>query len=152
MAGRRGGAAATLLEESCLDALRAPAHARRVANLQCQFCGAAVTLDAPIPRESSCESCRHDYHSCRQCRHYDPSRNNSCRETEADLVEDKQRRNFCEFFDFNPAPFRAAAGADRAASARAKLEGLFGGPAPKQAPTDARAKLDALFKKPKAED
>ena len=119
---------------------------------QCQFCGAAVTVSDPVPRESSCESCRHDYRSCRQCRHYDPTRNNACRETEADLVEDKERRNFCEFFDFTPAPFQAGAhGAGREAQARARLEGLFKGggsaPTPDRA-TDARAKLDALFKKP----
>ena len=95
-----------------------------MAQLQCQFCGAAVTLAEPIPRESSCENCRRDYHSCRQCRHYDPSRHNGCRETEADMVEDKERRNFCEFFDFNQAPFRAV-GTDRANSARAKLDALF---------------------------
>ena len=118
---------------------------------QCQYCGAAVTLSEPIPRESSCESCRHDYRSCRQCRHYDPTRNNSCRETEAELVEDKTRRNFCEFFDFNPAPFRAAlADAGREAQARAKLEGLFKGGTPgpgADRSSDARKKLDALFKK-----
>ena len=122
---------------------------------QCQFCGAAVTLSEPIPRESSCESCRHDYRACRQCRHYDPALNNSCRETEADLVEDKERRNFCEFFTFNPAPFRAAArDAGREAQARAKLESLFGGK-PAGAPDraqDARARLDALFKKPPPDD
>lgn len=117
---------------------------------QCQFCGAAVTLEEPIPRESSCESCRHDYHSCRQCRHYDPSRHNACRETEADMVEDKQRRNFCEFFAFNPAPFRAGSGAGREADARKKLDSLFkgGGPPAPDRGADARARLDALFKKP----
>ncbi len=119
---------------------------------QCQFCGAAVTVSEPIPRESSCESCRHDYRSCRQCRHYDLSLNNSCRETEAELVEDKERRNFCEYFDFNPAPFRATnRDTSREAPARAKLESMFKGgsaqPAPDRA-SDARAKLDALFKKP----
>jgi hypothetical protein len=97
-----------------------------VANLQCQFCGSAVTLAEPIPRESSCEKCRHDYHSCRQCRHYDTSRHNSCRETQAEMVEDKERRNFCEFFDFNQAPFRGAApNTSREAQARAKLDALF---------------------------
>ena len=118
---------------------------------QCQYCGAAVTLAEPIPRESSCESCRHDYHACRQCRHYDPSRHNACRETEAELVEDKVRRNFCEFFDLNPAPFKAASGeASREADARRKLDSLFkgGGPPAPDRSTDARAKLDALFGKP----
>jgi hypothetical protein len=121
---------------------------------QCQFCGAAVTLSEPIPRESSCESCRHDYHSCRQCRHYDPTRHNACRETEAELVEDKERRNFCEFFSFNPAQYRAAAqGASREEQARAKLEGLFGGKSGTvDRSRDARAKLDALFKKPPEPD
>ena len=119
-----------------------------MANLQCQFCGSAVTLAEPIPRESSCEKCLHDYHSCRQCRHYDTSRRNSCRETEAEMVEDKERRNFCEFFEFNPKPFAGAGKqADRASQARAKLEGLFGGAAPKESKADARAKQDALFKK-----
>jgi hypothetical protein len=118
---------------------------------QCQHCGAAVTLSEPIPRESSCESCRHDYHACRQCRHYDPSRHNQCRETEADMVEDKLRRNFCEFFAFNPVPYRAGAGAGREADARAKLAGLFGGAPPAERTKDARAKLEGLFKK-KPED
>ena len=127
-----------------------------MASRQGQFCGAAVTLSDPIPRDSSCESCQRDYRSCRQCRHYDPSRNNSCRETEAELVEDKERRNFCEFFDFNPAPYRGPArDVNREAKARAGLEGLFKGGSPGSTPdraTDARAKLDALFKKPPKSD
>jgi len=117
---------------------------------QCQHCGAPVTLAEPIPRESSCESCRRDYHACRQCRHYDPALHNGCRETEAELVEDKERRNFCEFFSFNLAPFRAATkDASREAQARAKLEGLFGGASSPRADreTDARRRLEGLFKK-----
>jgi hypothetical protein len=134
-----------------LTAAAERAQALAMASLQCQSCGAAVTLSPPIPRESSCESCRHDYHSCRQCRHYDTSRHNACRETQADMVEDKERRNFCEFFDFNPAPFRPGLNQARAGNARAKLEGLFGGSVPKPTTQDARARLDALFKKPESE-
>ena len=100
-----------------------------MAQLQCHFCGAPVTIDEPVPRDSECEACRHDVRCCVNCRHYDLRYNNSCRETLADPVEDKKRRNFCEYFSFNPEPFRAAAGSTA-----------------KQA--EARAKLDALFKKP----
>jgi len=99
-----------------------------MAAYQCQSCGAPVMVSEPIPRDSECESCRHDLRSCRNCRHYDTRYNNACRETEAEPVEDKERRNFCEYFAFNPAPFaggaRAASG-QRAADARARLEALF---------------------------
>src|SRR5436190_13088895 len=97
-------------------------------NLQCQCCGAPMLIADPIPRDAECESCRKDLRSCRNCRHFDPRLNNSCRETEADLVEDKERRNFCEYFSFNPAPFAAKAlKPGRETEARSKLEGLFGG-------------------------
>lgn len=63
------------------------------------------------------------------------------------MVEDKERRNFCEFFDFNPAPFRAGSGPGREADARAKLAGLFGGAPAAERTGDARARLEGLFKK-----
>ena len=134
--------------------------------LQCHFCGAPVTIDEPIPRDSECESCGHDLRCCRNCRHWDPRYNNECTETMADPVEDKTRRNFCEYFYFSRAPF-AAAPPDRTrqAEARAKLEGLFkdapakessareklgkpfGDTSPTATSPDARDRLDALFRK-----
>jgi hypothetical protein len=118
---------------------------------QCQACGKAVPYDEPIPRDSECEGCHRDLRCCMNCRHHDASRNNSCRETEADLVEDKARRNFCEFFSFNRRSFVAGPGANpRAAEARAKLESLFGGPAVPGGgrPSDVRRKLEGLFGPP----
>lgn len=119
--------------------------------LQCQACGTAVPYDEPIPRDSDCEGCHRDLRCCMNCRHHDDSRNNSCRETEAELVEDKARRNFCEFFSFNRRSFVAGKGENlREAEARARLESLFGGPTTPAAtpPSDARKKLDGLFGKP----
>ena len=101
-----------------------------MATLQCQACGTAVPYDEPIPRDSECEGCHRDLRCCMNCRHHDPSRNNACRETEAELVEDKTRRNFCEFFSFNRRSFVAGQGVNpREAQARAELERPFGGPA-----------------------
>jgi hypothetical protein len=119
--------------------------------LQCQACGKAVPYEEPIPRDSDCEGCHRDLRCCMNCRHHDPTRNNSCRETEAELVEDKARRNFCEFFSFNRRSFVAGRGDNpREAEARARLESLFGGPITPGAPrpSDARKKLDGLFGKP----
>jgi hypothetical protein len=134
--------------------------------LECQFCGTPVTIGEPIPRDSECESCGHDLRCCRNCRHWDPRYNNECTETMADPVEDKTRRNFCEYFYFNRAPYVADSGGQaRAADARAKLAGLFKEPSAakeeardklaklfgesaQKKPLDPRAKLDALFRKP----
>jgi hypothetical protein len=90
----------------------------------CHACGAAGVPDDPVPRESTCERCGADLRACRNCRHWDVRHHNECRETEADPVSDKTRRNFCEFFDYSTAPFAAPA-TDRAAEARARLEAMF---------------------------
>src|SRR5947208_5516896 len=101
-------------------------------SLQCHFCGAPVTVGEPVPRDSECESCRRDLRCCRNCRHYDTRYNNSCRESMADPVEDKERRNFCEYFSFSLEPFRVAGrGEARQAEARARLDALFGKPGSK---------------------
>ena len=121
--------------------------------LQCQSCGAPVTLGEPIPRDSECESCRHDLRSCRNCRHWDPRYNNECTESMAEPVVDKARRNFCEYFYFNRAPYAPAAGGQsRESDAHAKLAGLFKDAPPSEKKSDARARLDALFKKPEREE
>lgn len=114
----------------------------------CRHCGAAVTLGEPIPRDAECSSCGKDLRACVQCRHYDPAYNNACRETMADPVVEKERRNFCEYFSFSNQPFQSAAGSGRQAEARAKLEGLFGGKAKPGPSDDARRRLEDLFKKP----
>jgi len=93
--------------------------------LQCRHCGTPVAIGEPIPRDAECTGCGRDLRACVQCRHYDPAYNNACRETMADPVVEKERRNFCEYFSFSRAPTRAAAQEGRQAQARKKLEDLF---------------------------
>jgi hypothetical protein len=92
----------------------------------CYACGTSITRGEPIPRDLACEACGSDVRCCRNCRFYDVTRSKECRESEAELVTDKTRRNFCEFFELSD---RASAGGaspvDRAAEARAKLDALF---------------------------
>jgi hypothetical protein len=118
-----------------------------MAQLQCRHCGASVTFNEPLPRDAECAACGGDLRCCINCRHYDTSYNNSCRETEADPVVDKQRRNFCEYFMYSTAPF-AKSGGGREADARAKLAGLFNaGPAsPGPAPVGAKERLDEILR------
>ena len=116
--------------------------------LHCRHCGTAVSQGEPIARDAECSGCGRDLRACVQCRFYDPAYHNACRETEADPVAEKERRNFCEFFSFNSEPFSGAAPNPREAEARARLEGLFGGKGTTDRAADARSKLESLFRKP----
>src|SRR5262245_3790503 len=115
-----------------------------MAKLQCQTCGAPVPYDEPIPRDAECGKCRTDLRCCRNCRHYDPRMNNECRETQADPVVEKTRRNFCEYFYFSRETFLERKTGRKAAEARAKLDELFGGGGP-AGPVDTKKKLEDLF-------
>jgi hypothetical protein len=125
-----------------------------MADLFCHACGESVTVDEPVPRDAECARCGADLRSCANCRHWDARYHNQCREPEAEPVDDRRRRNFCEFFSYSRAPFAGAAGGERAAAARAGLEALFGGkpagaPAPAApGPSEARARLEAMFRSP----
>lgn len=124
--------------------------------LACHHCGASLELSEPIGRERTCDACGADLRSCVNCRHYDPRYHNACTETMADPVQDKARRNFCEYFYYSRAAFAGPAARPAAAGdARARLESLFRGGAAgtaKTAADDARAKLDNLFRKPPPPD
>ena len=64
----------------------------------CWSCGAA--LAAPdYGRESRCPACAKATHVCRNCRFYAPGRPNDCAEPVAERVLDKERPNFCGYFE-----------------------------------------------------
>lgn len=69
-----------------------------------------------------CEGCGRALHVCRNCGFYDPAYNNSCRETMAERVVDKERFNFCEYFIPGDAAIQPQA---KKAGAQDKLEALF---------------------------
>jgi hypothetical protein len=96
-----------------------------MAERTCHACGAGGVPDDPVPRDATCAKCGADLRCCKNCRHWDARYNNECRETEAELVVEKTRRNFCEYFSWTSAPFAGAPAKDRTAEARAKLEALF---------------------------
>lgn len=88
----------------------------------CSFCGFEIEIIVRIGRLDECPSCRRDLHSCLQCRLYDRSLHNQCKETQSGYITDKERANFCEFFELG----RDAKGERRAQSdSKKKLEELF---------------------------
>ncbi len=90
----------------------------------CQACGAALSGDGPIGRRDACDACGADLHACVQCRFYDPTASDQCREPEAERVQDKERQNFCEYFQL-AAGRGGGSGRSPADEAKAKLEALF---------------------------
>jgi len=63
-------------------------------------------------------------HACPQCRFYAPGQYNDCREPQAERVLDKEKANFCDFFDPS-AGTGTPAGEDPRAAAKARLDALF---------------------------
>jgi len=94
--------------------------------LVCWKCGAALT-DQPLPlsRLAVCTKCRAYLHACRLCVSYDPNLTRRCREQDAEEVADKERANFCAYFQAKPGAYRPG-GEARTLAARAKLGDLFG--------------------------
>jgi hypothetical protein len=64
--------------------------------VKCAACGAKVA--GLINLASSCEKCKADLHSCRQCTYFDPSARFECRKTIPARIMDKHARNMCELF------------------------------------------------------
>lgn len=92
--------------------------------ISCYACGHRFEPPSPLTRRDECPSCGRDLHCCRNCRFYDPAVNNQCREPQAEWVADREKANFCDYFqpasrDVVTAPTAPAA------DARARFNALF---------------------------
>mgnify|MGYP001248672571 CR=1 FL=1 len=65
--------------------------------VSCYRCGKAIS-ENNLGRQDTCEGCGFDTRVCRNCRHYDRQANNECREEQAGRQVDKEKGNFCEWF------------------------------------------------------
>ncbi|MDC7239505.1 MAG: hypothetical protein PQJ50_03995 [Spirochaetales bacterium] len=89
---------------------------------KCYFCGAGSS--GKIYRTTICSSCGRELKVCKNCLHYDSSSYNQCREPQAERVADKERANFCDYFEPS-GEGGSSTGSDKAKEARSKLEDLF---------------------------
>lgn len=88
----------------------------------CFQCQAELKVLLPVGRREECPSCRQDVHVCKNCVHYDPKSYNECRETSADVVKEKDRANFCDYFELFQG--QRSGGANKA-DLKAKADALF---------------------------
>ena len=66
--------------------------------LICWSCGKPTGIMERVNRNDSCPSCRADLRCCRGCVHFDPTRRFQCRETVDQAVVNKDKNNFCDYF------------------------------------------------------
>ena len=87
----------------------------------CWSCGAKLIAN-DYQRESECPACRKQTHVWRNCRFYEAGRPNDCQEPIAEPVRDKQRANFCDYFEPRDDAYQPGADAD---ALKAAAENLF---------------------------
>ena len=118
----------------------------------CWKCGGALPdVLLPLARHEECPHCRVQLHVCRMCEFFDTAASQQCREPVADLVSDKQRANFCGYFQISPHAYTASSGQTEE-SAR-QLDALFGGESSsadsesRTTEDELRERLEQMFKK-----
>jgi hypothetical protein len=92
--------------------------------MQCRLCQREVEIGDKVYFRDECPNCRGDLHICLNCEFYDRYAAKECREPSAELVSNKERANYCDYF--------RPGGNKKAANNSAD---------------DAKKRLDALFKK-----
>jgi len=64
----------------------------------CFSCGVANSFVDRLSLKAECEKCGEDLHCCKNCRFYDVGAYNECKESSADVVREKERANFCDYY------------------------------------------------------
>ena len=94
----------------------------------CWKCKKEIPIEKPV-RGDECPLCHADLHVCKACEFYESGSHNDCRESSADMVTDKERSNFCDYFRVKKdcrVGNAGASGEDKAAAARNAFNALFG--------------------------
>ena len=94
----------------------------------CWKCKKEISFEK-IARGDECPLCHADLHVCKACDFYESGAHNDCRESSADMVTDKERANFCDYFRVALRQAQGPHGAqvgDKAAAARNAFNALFG--------------------------
>ena len=66
--------------------------------LLCWNCGRTTGIEGRVTRSDSCPHCLADLRCCRGCRHFQPLRRFQCKESVETNIVNKEKNNFCDFF------------------------------------------------------
>lgn len=111
--------------------------------ITCWSCGHKWEFTPPMARSESCEHCGWDARVCKNCRFYEARAYRECVEEQSEWVKDKDKRNFCSYFESNG----TLAIKSEAAQVN-PLDQLFGGGSSQSSPkSKLEQELEAFFKK-----
>lgn len=88
----------------------------------CFSCGTGLSFSAEVGRREECPKCRADVHVCKNCHFYDKNSYNECREPQAEVVREKDRANFCDYFQLSS---KGAASGPSKEDLKSQAEALF---------------------------
>jgi hypothetical protein len=71
--------------------------------LICWNCGQSTGIEGKVMRSDSCEKCLADQRCCRGCRFFDPMSRAQCREHIDVPIPNKEKSNFCDYFQVRAA-------------------------------------------------
>jgi predicted RNA-binding Zn-ribbon protein involved in translation (DUF1610 family) len=90
----------------------------------CGKCGSRLDIpSAQVGRRELCPACGAELHACVHCRHFDETVAKACKEPFAEIPDDKEDANFCDFFQVGDGATRASGPAREALLSAA--EALF---------------------------
>ena len=84
----------------------------------CWKCHKETNIEKTV-RGDECPLCHADLHVCKACDFYESGAHNSCRESSAEFVSDKERANFCDYFCVNK---KIAAGGPNSLDSKSKAD------------------------------
>ena len=90
--------------------------------LVCFNCSNKMSFSAKPGSREECDKCHSDVHCCRNCEFYDSKVYNECRETNAEVIREKERSNYCDYFTSRAG---GAGGQDQKAKLKLAAEALF---------------------------
>lgn len=88
----------------------------------CYSCGKEIEIEGRIGLRETCPHCNNDLHTCHNCKFFAENANRQCQEPAALLVQDKDKYNHCDWFEFKGGSSNRDA---KAKEAKEKLEALF---------------------------
>ncbi|MCJ8276993.1 MAG: hypothetical protein HRT44_09445 [Bdellovibrionales bacterium] len=85
----------------------------------CFSCGTKAEFPDKVGLREECEKCMADLHVCKNCRLYDETAYNECKEPSAEVCREKERANYCDYFEVGDGTFEKSNKDDLLAAAEA---------------------------------